>query len=93
MILAVSCIVSIPGQSTDDDEYESPEKGKKGGIESSDEDAEEDIDHIVENSMSWKDNLAQKARTSYLDRQSNSTNLMKIVYGVFSAVSIIKLAI
>lgn len=83
----------ILGQSTDDDEYESQEKGKNMGFESSDEDAEGAVDKIIENSMSWKDNLAQKARNSYLDRQSNSTNLMKIVYGVFSAVSIIKMEI
>lgn len=44
-------------------------------------------DEIVQNNMSWKENLAQKAKDAYLERQSNSTNLMKIVYGVFSAVS------
>lgn len=35
--------------------------------------------------MSWKDNLAHKARAAYLERQSNCKNLMKLVYGVFSA--------
>lgn len=40
--------------------------------------------------MSWKENLVQKARDAYMERQSNSTNLMKIVYGVFKAVRNLK---
>lgn len=59
------------------------------------DDAEEDdeeIDHendddVLKSNMSWKDNLAQKAREAYLDRHSNTDNLMKLVYGVFSMVS------
>lgn len=42
---------------------------------------------VLLNNMSWKENLAQKAREAYLERHSNKDNLMKLVYGVFSLVS------
>lgn len=41
--------------------------------------AEEKID------MSWKEGVADRAREAYLERQSNNQNLMKLVYGKFSA--------
>lgn len=81
------------GDSTDDEEYEASAKNL-GGENSSDEgdmsDDDDDDDGGVGAAnidMSWKDNLAQKARTAYLERQANNKSLMKIVYGVFSAVS------
>lgn len=90
---------SFPDQSSDE-EYEdnfkdSTAKVNHHSAESNEEDdAEEDdeeIDHenddeVLKSNMSWKDNLAQKAREAYLDRHSNTDNLMKLVYGVFSMV-------
>ncbi|GAB0093888.1 BMS1 [Sergentomyia squamirostris] len=32
----------------------------------------------------WREDLAQKARDAYLDRQTNTQNIMKLVYGVFN---------
>lgn len=82
------------GQSTDDDEYDSVANGGKtnGKAVSSDEEGERESGdkEILANNMTWKDNLAEKARAAYLDRQSNSGNLMKIVYGVFAEVFIFK---
>ncbi|XP_058829957.1 ribosome biogenesis protein BMS1 homolog [Topomyia yanbarensis] len=54
---------------------------KSSGFLSSDEENEE---VTVRSSMAWKEGLASKARRDYLERQSTSKNLMKIVYGVFS---------
>lgn len=50
-------------------------------VESSDEDDEK---AIIANSMSWKTNLAEKARDAFLQRHSESKNLMRIVYGCYS---------
>ncbi|XP_053676043.1 ribosome biogenesis protein BMS1 homolog [Anopheles nili] len=36
------------------------------------------------NTMAWKEGLAARARTDYLNRLASNKNLMKIVYGVFS---------
>ncbi|XP_058461348.1 ribosome biogenesis protein BMS1 homolog [Malaya genurostris] len=55
---------------------------KSSGFLSSDE--EDDENAVTDSSMAWKEGLASKARNDYLERQSNSKNLMKIVYGVFS---------
>lgn len=57
--------------------------------EDSEEDSENEKDAVLQSNLSWKDNLAQKARSAYLERQANTENLMKLVYGVFSAVSFI----
>lgn len=62
----------------DDNEEDDADKSEEG----SDND-----DEVLKSNMSWKDNLAQKAREAYLDRHSNTDNLMKLVYGVFSMVS------
>ncbi|XP_055686722.1 ribosome biogenesis protein BMS1 homolog [Lutzomyia longipalpis] len=45
-----------------------------------------DDEEYEENSgnLTWREGLAQKARDAYLDRQANSQNVMKLVYGVFS---------
>lgn len=86
--------------SSDDDEYQLSENVKKGaGNESeNDEDDNDDGDNddgdndeamdAVDNGLNWRDNLAQKARAAYLERQSNTQNLMKIVYGAINAVNI-----
>lgn len=65
--------------SESDEEYENvADRNQTGDDENESDDAEE------VRGVSWKDNLAQKARNAYLERQSNTKNLMKIVYGVFS---------
>lgn len=81
--------------SSDDDEYQLSENVKKvsGKANENDEDDNEDGDNdeemdAVENGLNWRDNLAQKARAAYLERQSNTQNLMKIVYGAINAVNI-----
>lgn len=55
-------------------------------------DAEDEEKAVVKSNLSWKENLAQKARSAYLERQANTANLMKMVYGVFSAVSLISVS-
>ncbi|EFA08649.2 ribosome biogenesis protein BMS1 homolog [Tribolium castaneum] len=63
------------------DEFEEQED------ENHDEDASEseDLDEDSEDNddVKWKDNLAEKAHSAFLDRQSTNQNLMKLVYGVF----------
>ncbi|XP_053684524.1 ribosome biogenesis protein BMS1 homolog [Sabethes cyaneus] len=56
-------------------------KQSKGFLSSEEESENEGT---TQNSMAWKHGLASKARRDYLERQSTSKNLMKIVYGVFS---------
>jgi len=46
-----------------------------------DEDQDEDQDEDEDQSFSWQKNLAQKARQSFIERQSSSNNLQKTVYG------------
>lgn len=75
-------------ESSDDEDYEAAEKsfgGSKMDIE--EEDGSDDEMNVMENNINWRDNLAEKARASYLERQSNTQNLMKIVYGAVNAVS------
>lgn len=57
--------------------------------ESDEADGQNEDDAVLQSNLSWKENLAQKARNSYLERQANTENLMKLVYGIFSAVSYI----
>lgn len=49
------------------------------------EDSSEDVDGSEseedENGIKWKDNLAEKAKKSFLARQCSNKNLMKLVYG------------
>lgn len=51
-------------------------------------DEENDDDTIKNNNMSWKEDITSKAKKAYLERQTNTENLMKLVYGVFSMVNI-----
>lgn len=55
----------------------------------SNDESDEDNDemNVGETSLNWRHNLAQKARSAYLERQSNTQNLMKIVYGAINAVN------
>lgn len=75
------------GQSTDDDEYDAQNGDNGAGSSDESDGSDDDEANVIDSSLTWKDNLAQKARTAYLERQANSTNLMKMVYGVFTAVS------
>lgn len=84
-------------ESSDDDDYQDLEKvkAKKNNIslatEDNDDDENDDDDDdddneeaILTNSMSWKENLAEKARDAFLQRHSESKNLMRIVYGCYT---------
>lgn len=62
-------------QSSDDEEYQIANESKNIAINVSGN------NESMETSVNWRDNLAQKARNAYLDRQSNTQNLMKTVYG------------
>lgn len=73
-------------QSSDDDEYEAREKPNAEADDDQDNGGE-DGGEDEKVGVNWRDNLAQKARTDYLQRQSNTKNLMKIVYGMFNEVS------
>lgn len=84
-----------------DEEYEENNIESKDKVNTSDEETNEEDgnegeesdhendnnDEVLKSNMSWKENLAQKAREAFLDRHSNTDNLMKLVYGVFSMVS------
>lgn len=79
--------------SSDDEEYQVSAKAQGDSNDASDDDAggnEDEEMGAVENGLNWRENLAQKARAAYLERQSNTTNLMKIVYGDINAVRTIK---
>lgn len=71
--------------STEDDEYQ--EESDFGNDSSSDvENGDDDVENeIVANNMSWKENLAQKARESFLARHSESKNIMRLVYGAYTS--------
>ncbi|XP_055534253.1 ribosome biogenesis protein BMS1 homolog [Wyeomyia smithii] len=64
-----------------DEENEVSQPKHTSGFLSSEE--EFDTEDVAQNSLAWKEGLASKARKDYLERQSTSKNLMKIVYGVF----------
>ncbi|XP_055626583.1 ribosome biogenesis protein BMS1 homolog [Toxorhynchites rutilus septentrionalis] len=55
-------------------------KNTSGFLSSGDDENEPELG----SSMTWKEGLVSKARRDYLERQSSSKNLMKLVYGVFS---------
>lgn len=64
------------GEDVEDEEDEEDEED--------DDDSEEEEDAVVASNMSWKNNLAQKARDAYLERQSEGKSLMKLVYGIYT---------
>lgn len=70
--------------SSGDEEYQSLADVKESAPNSDASDEEDDEARILANNMSWKTNLAQKARDAFLQRHSESRNLMRIVYGVYN---------
>jgi len=66
--------------SSGDEEYQS--LGNVKTARESDSDDEEA--RVLASNMSWKTNLAQKARDAFLQRHSESKNLMRLVYGVYN---------
>lgn len=66
-----------------DEEYQEVKEGADENVASSDEENDEE-DDIIANNMSWKNNLAQRAREAYLERQSEGKSLMKLVYGIYN---------
>lgn len=74
--------------SSGDEEYQSLNDVQTTNDKNSDaeeDDNEEDEEaRILASNMSWKTNLAQKARDAFLQRHSESRNLMRLVYGVYN---------
>lgn len=70
--------------SSGDEEYQSLADVKKNVADNEESDEEDDEARILASNMSWKTNLAQKARDAFLQRHSESRNLMRIVYGVYN---------
>ncbi|XP_067646633.1 ribosome biogenesis protein BMS1 homolog [Eurosta solidaginis] len=76
--------------SSDDGEYQNvselKSKGKhtgEGDSEQQSADSDQEEEKMLANSLSWKENLAQKARESYLQRHSEAKNVMRLVYGCY----------
>ncbi|XP_038118914.1 ribosome biogenesis protein BMS1 homolog [Culex quinquefasciatus] len=78
---------SDDGDGSDADEL-SIKKSSSGFLSSDDEDDDSNEDGnntaVQKSSLAWKEGLASKARSDYLERQSSNKNLMKLVYGAFS---------
>ena len=47
---------------------------------------EEDVTNVNKDPLSWKDNIAERAVSSFLDRQSSMANLQELIYGTASKV-------
>ncbi|XP_055843256.1 ribosome biogenesis protein BMS1 homolog [Episyrphus balteatus] len=79
------------GASSDsDEEYQDvkdqlDEENADSDDSESDDDDEDEEDKVVASNLSWKNNLAQKARKAYLERQSEGKSLMKLVYGIYNS--------
>ncbi|XP_053953734.1 ribosome biogenesis protein BMS1 homolog [Anastrepha ludens] len=78
---------------SDDEEYQLVDELKSINNNSDVEDSERmeeqsnsdgEAEKILANSMSWKENLAQKARQSFLQHHSEAKNIMRLVYGCYS---------
>lgn len=54
------------------------------GDEEDQDDGDDDEEAIIANSLSWKENLAEKARDAFLQRHSESKNIMRLVYGCYT---------
>lgn len=78
-------------ESSDDEEYQMSTNGPTNDDDEEDEEGDESVleedNRVIKSNLTWREGLAEKARAAYLERQSNTKSLMKIVYGVFSAVS------
>lgn len=70
--------------SSGDEEYQSLADVKGAAAPSDGSDEEDDEARILASNMSWKTNMAQKARDAFLQRHSESRNLMRLVYGVYN---------
>ncbi|XP_018580000.1 ribosome biogenesis protein BMS1 homolog [Anoplophora glabripennis] len=53
-------------------------------LEDNNEDSEDNSD-VYGMDVKWKENLAQKAKDSFVNRQNTNHNIMKLVYGVFDS--------
>ncbi|XP_059614390.1 ribosome biogenesis protein BMS1 homolog [Phlebotomus argentipes] len=81
-------------ESEEDSGMEDEEEEKAVGWTGDDQESENDVENEESSDdedydenpsgLAWREGLAQKARDAYLDRQANSQNVMKLVYGVFS---------
>lgn len=72
--------------SSGDEEYQSLAETKTAVASDNsdvDDEAEEEA-RILASNMSWKSNLAQKAQDAFLQRHSESRNLMRLVYGCYN---------
>lgn len=70
--------------SSGDEEYQCLTDVKGAAAPSDGSDEEDDEARILASNMSWKTNMAQKARDAFLQRHSESRNLMRLVYGVYN---------
>lgn len=68
------------------EEIEKNENSEEDNFDESDNDEMDGKNEIENANMAWKEGLTQKAREAYFQRQSESKNLMKLVYGVYSKV-------
>lgn len=82
------------GEDSDEEEQEDDSDGGSSGDEeyqslgdvqlANDSDSDDEEARVLASNMSWKTNLAEKARDAFLQRHSESKNLMRLVYGVYN---------
>ncbi|KAJ8925423.1 hypothetical protein NQ315_009255 [Exocentrus adspersus] len=53
--------------------------------DSNDDEISDNKEKIYDSNIKWKENLSQKAKESFLDRQKSKRNMMKLVYGIFDS--------
>ncbi|SPP85211.1 ribosome biogenesis protein BMS1 homolog [Drosophila guanche] len=70
--------------SSGDEEYQSLGAAPAGSGSESDAEEDDEEARVLASNMSWKTNLAQKARDAFLQRHSESKNLMRLVYGGYN---------
>uniref|UniRef100_A0A1A9ZFW2 Bms1-type G domain-containing protein n=1 Tax=Glossina pallidipes TaxID=7398 RepID=A0A1A9ZFW2_GLOPL len=68
-------------ESSDDDDYQDFDSTNRLG--DTDDDHVDDDDAITVDNMKWKENLTEKAREDFMQRHSESKNLMRLVYGCY----------
>lgn len=59
----------------------------ESGQENESEDDEDEKGEDEESNIRWKENIAQRAKEAFLDRQQTGVNITKLVYGVFDEVN------
>ncbi|XP_017087677.2 ribosome biogenesis protein BMS1 homolog [Drosophila bipectinata] len=82
------------GENSDEEEQEDDSDAGSSGDEeyqslgdvqlANDSDSDDEEARVLASNMSWKTNLAEKARDAFLQRHSESKNLMRLVYGVYN---------